>query len=158
MLQSVSLENEGAYLCTAANALGKAVSASVLHLLGECPVLLAPDGSFICKTQGQDLWTLESKVNGTGVSRFSPPCQPLPTYTLSHQFSEGGDHEAALLLKQHAFFCKNSDFTCPVSMTNSQPQLYMGVGLRAVLVKMISCPMKCVRAHTHRQADLNTHA
>lgn len=73
MLQSVSLENEGAYLCTAANALGKAVSTSVLHLLGECPVLLVPDGSFIRKTQGQDLWTLESKVNDTGVSWFSPP-------------------------------------------------------------------------------------
>ncbi|KAK7815205.1 hypothetical protein U0070_021168 [Myodes glareolus] len=31
--KSVSLENEGAYLCTAVNALGKAMSTSVLHLL-----------------------------------------------------------------------------------------------------------------------------
>uniref|UniRef100_H0X6X6 ADAMTS like 3 n=1 Tax=Otolemur garnettii TaxID=30611 RepID=H0X6X6_OTOGA len=33
LLQNVSLENEGTYICTATNALGKAVAASVLHLL-----------------------------------------------------------------------------------------------------------------------------
>ncbi|ELW70714.1 ADAMTS-like protein 3 [Tupaia chinensis] len=34
LLQNVSLENEGTYVCTATNALGKAVATSVLHLLG----------------------------------------------------------------------------------------------------------------------------
>ncbi|EPY75049.1 ADAMTS-like 3 isoform 1 [Camelus ferus] len=33
LLQNVSLENEGTYVCTATNALGKAVATSVLHLL-----------------------------------------------------------------------------------------------------------------------------
>ncbi|XP_053449589.1 ADAMTS-like protein 3 isoform X3 [Nycticebus coucang] len=33
LLQNISLENEGTYICTATNALGKAVAASVLHLL-----------------------------------------------------------------------------------------------------------------------------
>ncbi|KAM5291896.1 ADAMTS-like protein 3 [Ctenodactylus gundi] len=33
MLQDISLENEGTYVCTATNALGKAVATSVLHVL-----------------------------------------------------------------------------------------------------------------------------
>ncbi|XP_057576708.1 ADAMTS-like protein 3 [Hippopotamus amphibius kiboko] len=33
LLQNVSLENEGTYVCTATNALGKAMAASILHLL-----------------------------------------------------------------------------------------------------------------------------
>lgn len=42
LLQNVSLANEGTYVCTATNALGKATAASTLHLLGKCPVLVVP--------------------------------------------------------------------------------------------------------------------
>lgn len=35
LLQNVSLANEGTYICTATNALGKATAASTLHLLGQ---------------------------------------------------------------------------------------------------------------------------
>uniref|UniRef100_A0A8C3X202 ADAMTS like 3 n=1 Tax=Catagonus wagneri TaxID=51154 RepID=A0A8C3X202_9CETA len=40
LLQNVSLENEGTYVCTAINALGKAKATAVLHLLGKCQTLV----------------------------------------------------------------------------------------------------------------------
>lgn len=39
LLQNVSLENEGTYVCTATNALGKAMATSVLRLLGTFQIL-----------------------------------------------------------------------------------------------------------------------
>ncbi|KAB0369057.1 hypothetical protein FD755_019062, partial [Muntiacus reevesi] len=44
LLQNLSLENEGTYVCTATNALGKAMATSVLHLLGKHQVLVVFNG------------------------------------------------------------------------------------------------------------------
>lgn len=48
LLQNVSLENEGTYVCTAINALGKAKATSVLHLLGKCQTLVRQVLPVVC--------------------------------------------------------------------------------------------------------------
>lgn len=66
LLQNVSLENEGTYVCTATNALGKATAASTLHLLGKCRVLLVQVLTVIRTEQDPVSSVLESRSKQDG--------------------------------------------------------------------------------------------
>lgn len=68
LLQNVSLENEGTYVCTATNALGQAMATSVLQVLGECWAPLIPGFPLECM-----LLTLDSVGVPDGCCVVSAP-------------------------------------------------------------------------------------
>ncbi|XP_031524279.1 ADAMTS-like protein 3 isoform X3 [Papio anubis] len=71
LLQNVSLENEGTYVCTATNALGKAVATSVLHLLER----RWPESKIVFP-QGHKKYVLQA--TNTRTNSNDPTGEPLP--------------------------------------------------------------------------------
>uniref|UniRef100_A0A2K6TZ50 ADAMTS like 3 n=1 Tax=Saimiri boliviensis boliviensis TaxID=39432 RepID=A0A2K6TZ50_SAIBB len=71
LLQNISLENEGTYICTATNALGKAVATSVLHLLER----RWPESKIVFP-QGHKKYILQATNTRTNSS--DPTGEPLP--------------------------------------------------------------------------------
>ncbi|KAK2501672.1 hypothetical protein MC885_000611 [Smutsia gigantea] len=69
LLQNVSLESEGTYVCTASNALGKAVAASTLHFLGQ----RQPDSKLVfSKDHKNDTLQASSPGNGSNDATQEP--------------------------------------------------------------------------------------
>ncbi|XP_008842665.2 ADAMTS-like protein 3 isoform X1 [Nannospalax galili] len=74
LLQNVSLENEGTYICTATNALGKAMATSVLHLLER-----REPGSKIVFPKGQKKHSPQAsniRTNSSDPTRATLPQEP----------------------------------------------------------------------------------
>nr|XP_031296534.1 ADAMTS-like protein 3 isoform X4 [Camelus dromedarius] len=72
LLQNVSLENEGTYVCTATNALGKAVATSVLHLLEQRQ---SNSKSVFPKDHKKHIL----QTSNTGTNSSEPTGEPLPS-------------------------------------------------------------------------------
>ncbi|KAK1327727.1 hypothetical protein QTO34_012632 [Cnephaeus nilssonii] len=77
LLQNVSRQNKGTYVCRATSALGKAVATSVLHPLGKCP--LPGWALWASPPTGHPVW--DSWVGGTlaGPCRLASPLILPPT-------------------------------------------------------------------------------
>uniref|UniRef100_A0A8C7B5Z4 ADAMTS like 3 n=2 Tax=Neovison vison TaxID=452646 RepID=A0A8C7B5Z4_NEOVI len=72
LLQNVSLEHEGTYVCTATNALGKAVATSVLHLLEQRHL---DSKSVFPKDRKKHML----QVSSAGTDSSNPTGEPLPS-------------------------------------------------------------------------------
>ncbi|XP_073083232.1 ADAMTS-like protein 3 isoform X4 [Manis javanica] len=80
LLQNVSLKSEGTYICTASNALGKAVAASTLHFLGQ----RRPDSELVFSKNRKN-HTLQASSPGNGSSDATQkPQSPEPFWELGN--------------------------------------------------------------------------
>ncbi|XP_057350761.1 ADAMTS-like protein 3 isoform X6 [Manis pentadactyla] len=80
LLQNISLESEGTYVCTASNALGKAVAASTLRFLGQ----RRPDSKLVFSKDRKN-HTLQASSPGNGSSDATrKPLSPEPFWELGN--------------------------------------------------------------------------